>query len=192
MKTELSQKIIELRELGYSYNKIVEKLKCSKSTVSYHLGDGQKDKSALRNKKYDKYSIVQKKIYKFCSIQKNALLQYRKEKTIKEILFTKIRNFGDGIMTFNAQDLLDKIGNDPICYLTGRKIDLSDPKSYHLDHMIPKSRGGDNTLENCGLACKLANLSKSQMTYEEYISLCREVISHYEIAHTGNAPVSQP
>lgn len=192
MKTELKKKIIELRVLGYSYRQISSEIGCSKSTISYHLGDGQKEKTLLRNKKRDKDSIVSKKIYKFCSAHKNPKTQYRNKRTIKQILFTKIRNFGDGTIMFTSKQLLEKIGDSPTCYLTGRKIDLYDPKSYHLDHIIPKSRGGDNTLDNCGLACKLANISKSHMTYEEYVSLCREVISHYEIAHTGNAPVSQP
>lgn len=192
MTTKLSQKIIELRTLGYSYNKIAAELKCSKGTVSYHIGDGQKDKSILRNKSHDKDKIVQKKIYKFCSIKKDATLQFKKEKTIQEILYTKIRKFGDMQIMFTPQDLIDKIGDNPTCYLTGRKIDLSDSKSYHLDHIVPRSKGGDNTLENCGIACKIANMSKTDMTYEEYVNLCREIIKHYEIAHTGNAPVSQP
>lgn len=192
MQTPLSQKIIELRSLGYSYKQIVSEIGCSKSTVSYHIGADQKEKASLRRKNHDKNHVIEKKIYKFCSKSKCATPQYRTQRTIKQILFTKIRNFGDHEIMFTSQQLLDKIGDTPKCYLTGRVIDLSDPKSYHLDHIIPKSRGGDNTLENCGLACNIANLSKSHMTYEEYVALCREVVAQYEIAHTGNAPVSQP
>jgi DNA-binding CsgD family transcriptional regulator len=32
----MKDKIIELRKMGFSYNKIVELLGCSKSTISYH------------------------------------------------------------------------------------------------------------------------------------------------------------
>ena len=36
--TELGNKIIELKKEGYSYNKIMKELNCSKSTISYYLG----------------------------------------------------------------------------------------------------------------------------------------------------------
>lgn len=48
MITELSSKILELRKLGYSYNKITQELKCSKGTVAYHCGTGQKAKYTVR------------------------------------------------------------------------------------------------------------------------------------------------
>ena len=48
-------------------------------------------------------------------------------------------------------NLEKKIGEKPICYLTGIPIDINKPNEYSLDHIIPMSRGGKNTLENCGL-----------------------------------------
>ena len=42
MNKNLKPKIIELREQGYSYNQIVKTLGCSKGTVAFHLGKGQK------------------------------------------------------------------------------------------------------------------------------------------------------
>lgn len=45
----LGNQIKELRQQGLSYNQIAEQLKCSKGTVSYHLGTGQKAKSKARN-----------------------------------------------------------------------------------------------------------------------------------------------
>lgn len=50
----MKEKIIELRQKGYSYNQIVKRLGCSKGTVSYHLGKGQKEKNKLRNKLFKK------------------------------------------------------------------------------------------------------------------------------------------
>lgn len=44
----LGKKIKELRQQGMSYNQIVKKLNCSKGTVSYHLGTGQKAKAKSR------------------------------------------------------------------------------------------------------------------------------------------------
>lgn len=40
--------ILRLRDLGYSYNKIVEELGCSKSVVCYYLGADQSSKRATR------------------------------------------------------------------------------------------------------------------------------------------------
>lgn len=42
--------IRRLHEAGYSYSKIKEELGCSKGTISYHLGAGQKEKSATRTR----------------------------------------------------------------------------------------------------------------------------------------------
>lgn len=46
--------ILRLRSEGKTYNEIVSELGCSKGTVSYHLGEGQKQKtnaSRIKNKK---------------------------------------------------------------------------------------------------------------------------------------------
>jgi IS30 family transposase len=45
------ENIKKLRALGYTYNQIQKELGCSKSTISYHLGDGQVEKSNKRSEK---------------------------------------------------------------------------------------------------------------------------------------------
>lgn len=195
MKSKLAKSIFELRNKGYSYNQISIELGCSKSVISYHCGKGQKDKTLCRNAQYKKNNIILIKIHKFCSSKyTNSLNLLSSNKNIKYKLSSKIRKFGEGQPMFTVEELLNKIGANPICYLTGLPIDLNDSKSYQLDHKIPKSRGGDNSLDNCGLVSRKANMSKSDMTYEEYIELCKLVISNHElqIARAGNAPASQP
>lgn len=44
--------ILRLRALGYSYNEIQKELGCAKSTIAYHLGEGQKQKSHNRSQSY--------------------------------------------------------------------------------------------------------------------------------------------
>jgi len=44
--------ILDLRSKGWSYNKIVKELGCSKGTVAYHCGPGQKEKNVERTRKY--------------------------------------------------------------------------------------------------------------------------------------------
>tara|TARA_Y100001938_G_C7868411_1_gene319075 strand:+ start:279 stop:494 length:216 start_codon:yes stop_codon:yes gene_type:complete len=50
----LGEKIIELAKKGLSYRQIQEELGCSKSSIAYHLGKGQKEKAKLRSKKSKK------------------------------------------------------------------------------------------------------------------------------------------
>lgn len=195
MKSKLEKSIFELRDKGCSYNEICSILKCSKSIVSYHCGKGQKTKTLFRNAQYRQKNVILKKIHRFYFPKyTDSLNLLSSNKSVKYKLSNKIRKFGDSKPMFTVDELLNKIGSNPICYLTGLPIDLQDSKAYQLDHKIPKSRGGDNSLENCGLVCRRANMSKSDMTYEEYVELCKLVISHYElqIARAGNAPASQP
>ena len=51
IKRGLKEKILDLAEQGWSYNMIKRRLNCSKSTISYHLGEGQKDKARARVRK---------------------------------------------------------------------------------------------------------------------------------------------
>jgi transposase len=46
----LKEKIVELYNQGLSYNEIKETLGCSKSTICYHVGFGQKKKFGERQK----------------------------------------------------------------------------------------------------------------------------------------------
>lgn len=46
----LGEQILDLYEEGKSYSQIVDELGCSKSTVSYHCGKGQKEKTKNRQK----------------------------------------------------------------------------------------------------------------------------------------------
>jgi len=51
IKDGKKEKIFELRSHGYSYGEIQKVTGFSKSAISYHLGDGQKEKCLERNKK---------------------------------------------------------------------------------------------------------------------------------------------
>ena len=53
----LKEKIIALASKGFSYRQIQKELGCSKSTISYHLGEGQKEKSRARVRKQRDKSV---------------------------------------------------------------------------------------------------------------------------------------
>ena len=57
-----------LREQGKTYNEIAQKLGCSKSTISYHCGNGsEKQRTKIANKKQTKKSKVSRKLNGFKS-----------------------------------------------------------------------------------------------------------------------------
>lgn len=49
------------------------------------------------------------------------------------------------------------------------------PENSHLDHKIPLSRGGDNSLGNLQWIHKDVNRAKGEMTNDEFISMCKKV-----------------
>jgi len=61
------------------------------------------------------------------------------------------------------------------CALTGR---LLTPECASLDHDIPLSRGGENTIENAQVVHHDANQAKRALSRVEFIALCREVVAH--------------
>jgi CRISPR/Cas system Type II protein with McrA/HNH and RuvC-like nuclease domain len=87
---------------------------------------------------------------------------------------------------FTVEEFKAKHETNPRCYLTGRTVDLQDPTSYELDHIVPATRGGSNGLENCGIASPKINRMKSDMTVEELLVACQEILEHhgYTVAKT--------
>lgn len=172
MKKNIKEKIINLREKGLSYKQIKNQLDCSLGTIGYHCSDEQRHKTILRKRKSRKNNPLKTKISHFKE-------KTRQKKTQKHILQnTNLAKPEE--TTFEESQLLEKIGENPVCYLTGRAIDLNDSKSYNLDHIIPRSKGGDNSLNNCQIACSAANRAKSDLSYEDFIQLCKDVVAHYE------------
>ncbi len=184
---DLAKRIQELRADGKSYREIQKILGCAKSSISYHLSPTYKDTIKRRV-----YKDV-KKLTFICKIDRFLRKGHGKRVVITalgkhtKLLYWKIQRFqrGEGDKmgknkTFTTQDALNKIGPAPKCYLTGVEIDLSKSSTYSLDHIIPRSRGGDNSLENMGLCTRAANIAKGDKTPDEFRNLCYLVIQHYE------------
>ena len=186
MSKNFGKQILELRSQGYSYDKIIKELGCSRGTVSYHCGQGQKEKTRLRLKKTRKNNYLSQRYYDFVNNnkkQKNRnkgklLYSFHYRLYHKIVRFSLNKETGKIKTMFSLKELKQKIESNPVCYLTGRKIDLSKTSTYHLDHIIPKSKGGDNSLENCGLTCRDANQAKSGMVLSDFIQLCKDVVEH--------------
>lgn len=61
------------------------------------------------------------------------------------------------------------------CALTG--LDLT-PENASLDHIIPFSQGGTNTIGNVHFVVDYVNMAKGNMSYDEFISMCKSVCDH--------------
>jgi hypothetical protein len=63
------------------------------------------------------------------------------------------------------------------CALTGRQLT---PETASLDHKAPLGRGGVHAIENIWIVHEDVNRAKGTMTADEFVALCREVVSHQE------------
>jgi 5-methylcytosine-specific restriction endonuclease McrA len=194
MTRKVKDDILKLRAEGKSYRQIQKILGCWHSSITYHCGEGQKEKALLRSYKHiAKHPYITKLhqfLYdkRFLKKQRARNLPHSNDK-ITKILYIKLKFFynGEKIM-LSINDIINKLGENPKCYLTGRPIDISKSRSYHFDHILPRTRGGQNTLDNLGIACKEANMAKTDATVEEFIQLCKEVLINfgYEIKKSDN------
>ena len=179
-----AEDIIKLKSTGLSNRKIANILGCSISTVLYNTNDERKRKTNQRNnanrlktnplliklrkflQRVKEIKKIRKPSEKDTKILKNKILTFHRNRKTKE--YTKIN--------FTLDDLIAKFGKNPKCYLTGKEIDIYQPRTYQFDHIIPTSKGGDNSIDNLGICTKEANMSKTDHTLEEFIELCKEVL----------------
>jgi len=184
----MKKKILALRLEGKSYKEICEIVGCNKATVSYHCGNNQKEKSQARQKRRRKDKVLDTKIERY----RHRTL-YEKGRSFQRRDGSKLGSRKE--YNFTSKDLIDKLGERSKCYLSGREIDLKDGKSYHLDHIIPATRGGSNELENAGLLHATINKMKHDLTPEEFISTCIEILEYqgFKITKESNSgTVSDP
>jgi len=50
---------------------------------------------------------------------------------------------------------------------------------YWFDHIVPRSRGGQNTLENLGIAIPEANKAKGNLHLNEFLNLCEMILLNF-------------
>lgn len=181
----MKDQIIQLRNEGKSYREICRLLGCSKGTVSYHCGKDQKEKTRNRTQKSRQQNSLLKKVDNF--------KQTSPLKSPPSILLkARVDKWNQNEKTFYYKDVLEKF--NPKCYLSGRDVDFTDSRSYSLDHIIPVSKGGSNTLDNMGVTCREANQAKSDLLIPDLLKLCEDILKNhgYEIKPPSGRNTSAP
>lgn len=59
------------------------------------------------------------------------------------------------------------------CALTGRRLD----RSAQLDHIVARARGGSDSKSNLRWLCRDANLARRELSDEEFVRLCEDVMA---------------
>lgn len=85
-----------------------------------------------------------------------------------------VKVFGTVHMHERLRELWDAQGG--ICRYTGEVLIQSETAS--IDHIIPKSRGGTNDMDNLQWVSKKINSMKSSMTHEEFCEVIRRIHDH--------------
>jgi DNA-binding transcriptional regulator GbsR (MarR family) len=184
----MKDEILKLKSEGKSYKEIQKLLGCSKGTISYHCGVGQKEKTKTRRDKR-RENIVKAKTDAFKYTKKTPKEIVKKEARSSKDVVESVRKFNkrdtnkkDNVdkelkPTFTWEDVIEKFGEKTVCYLSGVEIDLF-VNNYNFDHIIPASKGGLNTLDNLGITHEIVNYMKGDLTPDELIEWCVKILKH--------------
>ena len=191
----LKEKVLELKSKGLNQSQIVEKLGCARSTVCWHFNpEKQLKKAQDRKKKIPDYEVKNCRNMSrfFCAKTEN-----KQPFKIKDLTFGQAHvNNRNRLKCFsrhyksNKMEQKTKINSVKekygitesnttfICRYTAKILDWTRPAEYQYDHIIPRSRGGENTLENLQIISKEANQAKGDMTHEEFVNFIKLVNSN--------------
>ncbi len=179
-----------------SYSQIIERHQTlygyapNKSSISYHFGVGQKEKTYARTLKRRALGGAWLRMVENFMAVKYVEPKEPKEKRGRHWYFM-VRTFRGKEKTMSTgvveewknyfwpekgQKTKDGLTFPEIrCIYTGKigNVDVpkDDLKKINLDHNIPKSRGGSNDISNARPVLKRVNDMKSNMTQDEFIEL---------------------
>ena len=173
----IGPQIKKLHKQGYSYNKIVEIIGCSKGTVGYHLTPNEKQRAKKR----------------LINARKNPLHRRSFQWEGFESLKKSSNIFRARRGNVNRAELMHeyiKVNFNNKCYISGRELP-DDFRKIELDHIIPTSKGGSNDITNMGPTLRQSNAMKSDMTMEELLELCKDTLEYHGYKVTKKEVICQ-
>ena len=211
--SNMKDKILELRSQGMTYREISEAVPCSISNVCYYLGENQKQKNLDRKaKNYNPWeTCLMRSVSRFGAgnyRQKPHVIdttEYTWKEAMKK-LNNKLKTFACTQSKTNKNSKMKYMRNKNLnkklvlskynlseeqpyftCTYTGKKLNIKQTGIYHLDHIIPRSRGEEigmsfeeiNSLENLQIISAEANQAKASMTHDEFVELCKKVVERH-------------
>jgi hypothetical protein len=170
----MKELILKLRLEGKSYREIEKIAGCSKGLISYHCGVGQKEKYQLRAEKHKKKDCLTNRVFHYRKRKRKLNHGVRDfQRRTKEGYENSAKQY-----SFTDKDVIKKFGINTKCYLSGVKINLLKDNFYELDHINSVCNGGDNSLENLGVAHKIANQMKRSLTVDELLIWCEKILKN--------------
>lgn len=181
------ENILRLRAEGKSYNEIQKITGASKGTISYHCGEGQKHKAKRRHDEYRAVNKVrvalQKKVDHFKRKPRISSYEIVNDESFEGRVARKIRGFqrraDETAQAWGIEEFYEMFGGVNTCYLTGCKVDIYDPDTFSLDHIVPRAAGGSGDITNVGIVSPHANRAKYDMELEEFILMCFDVVEYW-------------
>lgn len=122
----------------------------------------------LRDRYRTYYANNMEKVRERSRIKYHSNIQDERQKSLKRSSKRRALLLGSFVDSFTAQDILSLYGSD--CNICGKDIDLNAPRQagsgdgweqgLHIDHVIPLSKGGTHSLDNCRPSHALCNIRK--------------------------------
>lgn len=179
LQSKYRDDILRLNKEGISGRQIAKTLGCSTACVERHLSNTTRETQRRARNNWKKNNPWYEKLSTFCRT-KNRWKNNRISKcSFLDKINKRLNNFADYTMTQDdKQKVIERLKENPVCYLTGQTFDIYDTYSYNFDHIVPPGKGGSNEIDNLGFATRQANLAKTNMTVDEFIQLCKTVLEH--------------
>lgn len=120
-----------------------------------------RDKFLKRFKEYRSNPENKKKIY----AQNRAYY-------VRHFFLTRARELKSGVTALDLANLWKK--QRGLCGLTNVRLDR---KNAHLDHIVPRAKGGGNELQNLRWVTRDVNHAKRDMLDNDFFEMCRQVVA---------------
>jgi len=175
-KEEIKQRVKEYRDN--------HKKECLERANKWRKENPEKRKEILKRyydkKKEEEPEYFNKKAmehyHKDVEKSRKKLRDYRKKNPIKTRYWKYKRRIRCDFTVVDKEHMTEEFKKGVLikireqdfrCLYCGKDVS----EDYSLDHRIPLSRGGDNTVENIDIVCKDCNTKKSTRTKEEYLEV---------------------